>query len=335
MPRSRNIKPALFKNEVLGIADPLLTILFEGLWCLADREGRLEDRPLRIKAEIFPYREEITKSVIDEYLNFLSTNRFINRYSIAGLSIIQIKAWAKHQNPHHKEIASVLPSQPDHRDTVCDGYIPLSNTMREKIYERDGKICAYCKSTKKLNIDHVTPINKGGNTGECNLQVLCSSCNGLKGNNIIDNELCKSLGKVVIDPSMNHAWINKNTSSPLIPDSLNLIPDSSKSLLSENKFSDDDLKLAKLIFDRISIVAPKTKPPDLDTWADTIRLMRENDGHSLEEIKQIFLFANNSDFWKSNILSVSKLRKQFATLHAQMINPNQKPKELQIREGAV
>ena len=108
-----------------------------------------------------------------------------------------------------------------------------------------------------------------------------------------------------------------------------------KNLLSENKFSDDDLKLAKLIFDRILLVAPKTKSPDLDTWADTIRLMREIDGHSLEEIKQIFLFANNSDFWKSNILSVSKLRKQFATLHAQMINPNQKPKELQIREGAV
>ena len=51
MARSRNIKPSLFKNEVLGVADPLYTILFEGLWVLADREGRLEDRPLRIKAE--------------------------------------------------------------------------------------------------------------------------------------------------------------------------------------------------------------------------------------------------------------------------------------------
>lgn len=51
MARSRNIKPGLFKNEVLGVADPIYTILFQGLWVLADREGRLEDRPMRIKAE--------------------------------------------------------------------------------------------------------------------------------------------------------------------------------------------------------------------------------------------------------------------------------------------
>ncbi len=57
MARARNIKPGLFKNEILGVAEPIYTLLFEGLWLLADREGRLEDRPLRIKAEIFPYRE--------------------------------------------------------------------------------------------------------------------------------------------------------------------------------------------------------------------------------------------------------------------------------------
>ncbi len=55
--RARNIKPGFFKNEHLGTADPIVALLFEGLWLLADRDGRLEDRPLRIKAEIFPYRE--------------------------------------------------------------------------------------------------------------------------------------------------------------------------------------------------------------------------------------------------------------------------------------
>jgi len=33
----------------------LARLLYPGLWMLADREGRLEDRPLRIKAEILPY----------------------------------------------------------------------------------------------------------------------------------------------------------------------------------------------------------------------------------------------------------------------------------------
>ena len=32
-------------------------LLFVGLWTIADRNGRLEDRPKRIRAELFPYDE--------------------------------------------------------------------------------------------------------------------------------------------------------------------------------------------------------------------------------------------------------------------------------------
>jgi hypothetical protein len=74
--RARNLKPGLFKNELLGEANPLLTILFEGLWCLSDREGRLEDRPLRFCAEIFPYRRKIKEKHVDEMLWWLDANKF-------------------------------------------------------------------------------------------------------------------------------------------------------------------------------------------------------------------------------------------------------------------
>jgi hypothetical protein len=109
MARARNIKPALFKNELLGVADPLLTILFESLWCLADREGRLEDRPLRIKAETFPYREGLD---INGYLTELERLEFIDRYVAEGLAIIQVKNFDKHQNPHKTEKPSELPKKP-------------------------------------------------------------------------------------------------------------------------------------------------------------------------------------------------------------------------------
>ncbi len=77
MPRARNIKPGLFSNEILGTADPLLTILFTSLWCLADKAGRLEDRPERIKAQTFPYREGIN---IERSLFELQRMGFIIRY---------------------------------------------------------------------------------------------------------------------------------------------------------------------------------------------------------------------------------------------------------------
>jgi hypothetical protein len=106
MARARNIKPALFKNEILGVADPIATLLFIGLWTLADRRGILEDRPLRIKGEVFPYREGIDA---DGLLTWLDKNDFIQRYEIDGKACIQINNFEKHQNPHKNEEPSELP----------------------------------------------------------------------------------------------------------------------------------------------------------------------------------------------------------------------------------
>lgn len=109
MARARNIKPGLFKNELLGVADPLLTPLFVGLWCLADREGRLEDRPMRIKAELFPYREGLD---VNGYLTELERLGFICRYTVGGEALIQVLNFLKHQNPHKTEKKSDLPEMP-------------------------------------------------------------------------------------------------------------------------------------------------------------------------------------------------------------------------------
>lgn len=106
--RARGLKPGLFKNEILGSADPLCTLLFEGLWCMADRDGRLEDRPLRIRAEIFPYRQ----IDIEELLQWLVQNGFIVRYTVNAANYISINNFAKHQNPHKKEVVSEIPAPP-------------------------------------------------------------------------------------------------------------------------------------------------------------------------------------------------------------------------------
>ena len=110
MARSRNIKPGLFKNEVLGVADPLYTLAFQGLWLLADREGRLEDRPLRIKAETFPYRETVD---INSILDWLHDEGFIQRYQAGDKRYIQVLNFGRHQNPHKNETPSEIPAFED------------------------------------------------------------------------------------------------------------------------------------------------------------------------------------------------------------------------------
>lgn len=105
MARSRNIKPGFFSNDVLGEFPALTRLLFAGIWTLCDREGRLEDRPKKIRAEVLPY--DICDA--EEMLQSLERAGFITRYEVDGVRVIQVLAWHKHQNPHVKEAASTLP----------------------------------------------------------------------------------------------------------------------------------------------------------------------------------------------------------------------------------
>lgn len=106
MSRARNLKPKFFKNEDLADLAFEYRLLFQGLWCEADREGRLEDRPKRIKAEVFPY-DEVD---VEDGLCKLHASGFIDRYEFDGSKYIQVVAFAKHQNPHCKEAASTIPA---------------------------------------------------------------------------------------------------------------------------------------------------------------------------------------------------------------------------------
>lgn len=105
MARSRNIKPGFFKNEVLATLPAFTRLLFAGIWTLADREGRLEDRPMRIKMELFP----CDNVDVAEMLQQLEDGGFIKRYEVNGEKLVQVLAWSKHQNPHHTEKASTYP----------------------------------------------------------------------------------------------------------------------------------------------------------------------------------------------------------------------------------
>lgn len=107
MARIRFIKPGFFDNEDLCELHPLARLLFAGLWTLADREGRLEDRPKRIKADVLPYDDAVD---IDELLDALDEYGFIVRYIAEGERYIEIVKFHKHQHPHRREAASTIPA---------------------------------------------------------------------------------------------------------------------------------------------------------------------------------------------------------------------------------
>lgn len=106
MARSRNIKPGIMDNEELAALPPLARLLFIYLWMLADKAGRLEDRPARIKKQAIGYDNADCEGMLCQ----LAASGFITRYAVGGEKFIQINNFTKHQTPHVREAESVLPS---------------------------------------------------------------------------------------------------------------------------------------------------------------------------------------------------------------------------------
>lgn len=177
MARSRNIKPAIMANEELAELPFQARLLFIYTWMLADREGRLDDRPKRIGAQALPYDREVN---VDELLTLLQRRGFIERYEVDGSKYIQINGFTKHQMPHHKEVESIIPP-PDGMPAVTRHAYSVPADQRSRIFDRDGHACLRCSCSESLTIDHIVPLSKGGDNSDENLQTLCHRCNSAKG----------------------------------------------------------------------------------------------------------------------------------------------------------
>ena len=111
MARARNIKPGFWRNEALVELPFQARLLFIGLWNIADREGRLENRPKKIKMEIFP-GDDVDVSL---EITRLSEAGLVMVYRAENVDCIEVINFKKHQNPHHREPSSELP--PPDNDT--------------------------------------------------------------------------------------------------------------------------------------------------------------------------------------------------------------------------
>lgn len=113
--RGRFIRPEYFNDEDISSLDFPIRIFYIGLWCVADREGRLRDRPGNLKAQILPYdniNPEEFLTILARPKKFNGGDPFIVRYEVAGERYIQILKFLEYQKPHHTEKRSTIPPIP-------------------------------------------------------------------------------------------------------------------------------------------------------------------------------------------------------------------------------
>jgi hypothetical protein len=121
-----------------------------------------------------------------------------------------------------------------------------------------------------------------------------------------DSEVTKD-----IDPLLTKETVNQN---------LDLLEPEAVSKVKVN-YATEDINFAHWFYERLLLINPKQKKPTkaiFEKWANTIRLIRAGDGKSHQEMSDLFMWVNNSEFWKGNIQSPMKFRKQWDMLTDQM-----------------
>ncbi|MCG0772325.1 phage replication initiation protein [Lactiplantibacillus plantarum] len=88
---------------------------------------------------------------------------------------------------------------------------------------------------------------------------------------------------------------------------------------SKTEYGPDDspYKVAVHLLTRIKQRQPDFKEPNLQKWANDIRLAHERDHRDYEKLDWLVDWSQDNSFWQANILSAGKLRKQYDTLMGQ------------------
>lgn len=93
MPRIRNVKPELFRHEILNELGPLAMIVFVGLMTQADKNGVFLISPKQLKLDILPFHDyDLVKVLTD-----LENAGMFERFSHDGKEYGFIASFPKHQ----------------------------------------------------------------------------------------------------------------------------------------------------------------------------------------------------------------------------------------------
>lgn len=123
MARIRSIKPDYWKSEKLASRLPgpegrETRRMFIGLWNLAEDHGVLRGNPAYIRAELYPYDDDVTTEDVGRRLGMLERGGFIRRFGRDGSTYLWICGFEDHQRINRPS----KPSLPEPSDEEMDAW---------------------------------------------------------------------------------------------------------------------------------------------------------------------------------------------------------------------
>ena len=133
MARIRTIKPDFFTSDDICALSPHARLLYIGLWCEADREGRLQWSPNAFKRRYLPD----DKCDIDKVCLELRSRELVVVYGESG-EFAYIPTFLDHQKPNPREAQSTLPD-PDLHASNLDLHASNPDLLAQGGKEGKGK----------------------------------------------------------------------------------------------------------------------------------------------------------------------------------------------------
>ena len=116
----------------------------------------------------------------------------------------------------------------------------------------------------------------------------------------------------------------EDNTSPILADD---VSETSETEKPKPKFNTEQMRFAEFMLGEIRKINPHHKKPNLEAWANTVRLMVEADKRPLRESAKLFRWTQEDTFWQPNILSPKKFREKWDMLAAKKESESHKGKD--------
>ena len=117
MARIRTIKPEFFTSEDIVSMSPLARLFYVGLWCEADRLGRMEWKPVTFKMRYLPGDQCDVPTLANELIE----RGLVVLYEVDGKKYAEIPTFTEHQVINNREAESPNPARVGHAVTPQNG----------------------------------------------------------------------------------------------------------------------------------------------------------------------------------------------------------------------
>ena len=351
MARIRTIKPEFWESEKVGSLTVGARLNFVGLISLSDDEGRGRGNLSYLLRRLHPYSTDVNLESMKIAAEELEKSGLVKFYKSGGSNYYFLPGWRKNQRLE-KPNPSEFPAPPGHSGESIGAY--PSTKRREQIYARDQYRCQYCDAdlhgqTRRLSLDHVIPFSQGGTNRDQNLATACKSCNSKKKDRTpaeAGMTWPDGLGHA-INTDVNHTLTpplttsgpgmegkgqerkgmegrGKSASLPAQePDATPSEPvgetKSSGTTRTTAEGLPGPLRLARFLRNLVLDNDPKARIPaegskEFVAWVREADLLLRKDGRACDEAVRVLRWALDDEFWKANIMSMGKFRKQYSTL---------------------